>query len=108
SRKSKKSHHSDKDDLSPRHQHKPSGEVKPHLHKETKADPNAAISEAQPVATALEAPTMAPLRSLTHKDDKGNPITDPDFSNPTRYRWERPLETIRRFQEAIDQDYRRR
>lgn len=68
---------------------------------------------------------MAPIRTLTHKDEKGNPIgmpftrspilpsslillVDPDFSNPTRSRWERPLETIRRFQEQIDEDYKRR
>lgn len=34
-------------------------------------------------------------------------IADPDRSNPTRNRWERPLDTIRSFEAAIDGNYRR-
>lgn len=34
-------------------------------------------------------------------------IADPDRSNPTRSRWERPLDTIRAFEEAIDGKYSR-
>lgn len=33
---------------------------------------------------------------------------DPDRSNPTRNRWERPLDTIRSFEAAIDGSYARR
>lgn len=33
---------------------------------------------------------------------------DPDRSNPTRSRWERPLETIRSFEAAIDGAYNRK
>ena len=34
-------------------------------------------------------------------------IADPDRSNPTRSRWERPLDTIRSFEAAIDGNYRK-
>ncbi len=33
---------------------------------------------------------------------------DPDRSNPTRSRWERPLDTIRSFEAAIDGNYSRK
>lgn len=45
---------------------------------------------------------------MEHKDLYGNPITDPDASNPTRPRLERPLDTIRSFEAAIDSTYNRR
>lgn len=48
------------------------------------------------------------LRTLQHKDVYGNPITDPDRSNPTRNRMERPLDTIRAFEAAIDGGYNRK
>ena len=32
----------------------------------------------------------------------------PDLSNPTRPRWERPLDTIRSFEAAIDAEYKAR
>lgn len=35
-------------------------------------------------------------------------IADPDKSNPTRNRWERPLDTIRSFEAAIDGGYSRK
>lgn len=35
-------------------------------------------------------------------------IADPDLSNPTRPRMERPLDTIRSFEAAIDGSYNRR
>jgi Uncharacterised protein (DUF2406) len=35
-------------------------------------------------------------------------IADPDLSNPTRHRLERPLDTIRAFQAAIDGSYNNR
>jgi len=51
--------------------------------------------------------SMAPLRAIQHRDAQGNPIVDPDRSNPTRSRWERPLDTIRSFEAAIDGGYRK-
>lgn len=32
---------------------------------------------------------------------------EPDLSNPTRNRWERPLDTIRSFEAAINRDAKR-
>ncbi|KAK0650479.1 Uncharacterized protein DIS24_g6715 [Lasiodiplodia hormozganensis] len=74
----------------------------------SKANPNAAMEEAQPIAAALEAPTLGSLRAMTHKDIDGSPIPEPDLSNPTRSRWERPLDTIRKFEAQIDGEYKRR
>lgn len=74
----------------------------------SKADPTKAINEAQPVAQALEKPTLESIRSIQHRDRYGNLITDPDRSNPTRPRLERPLDTIRAFEAAIDGSYERR
>ncbi|KAF2187814.1 hypothetical protein K469DRAFT_771322 [Zopfia rhizophila CBS 207.26] len=81
---------------------------KSHLTSTTKANPNAAMNEAQPIAAALEKPTLQSLRSFQHKDVDGQIIQEPDLSNPTRSRWERPLDTIRSFEAAIDNEYRRR
>ncbi|KAH8732743.1 hypothetical protein GQ44DRAFT_601644 [Phaeosphaeriaceae sp. PMI808] len=81
---------------------------KTHYDPTTKANPNAAMNEAQPIAAALEKPTLQSLRSFQHNDSSGNPIADPDLSNPTRSRWERPLDTIKSFEAAIDGEYRRR
>jgi len=71
-------------------------------------------------------PSLASLRSTSHRDAFGNPIgmparllrrrpltdpcvpADPDRSNPTRSRWERPLDTIRSFEAAIDGGYDRK
>ncbi|KAF2118460.1 hypothetical protein BDV96DRAFT_386810 [Lophiotrema nucula] len=79
-----------------------------HLGERSKANPNAAMNEAQPIAAALEKPTLQSLRSFQHNDVNGNPIEEPDLSNPTRSRWERPLDTIRSFEAAIDNEYKRR
>ncbi|KAJ0426221.1 hypothetical protein BJY00DRAFT_127849 [Aspergillus carlsbadensis] len=68
---------------------------------QTKADPMLAMNEAQPNLVALEKSNLGSLRALQHKDQHGNPITDPDLSNPTRSRFERPLDTIRSFEAAI-------
>jgi len=51
---------------------------------------------------------LASIRAIQHKDKEGNPIADPDRSNPTRSRWERPLDTIRSFEAAIDGNYSRK
>lgn len=76
---------------------------------ESKANPNAAVQELQPQArSVLEKVTLDSIRSVTAKDANGNVITEPDLSNPTRSRWERPLDTIRSFERAIDGDYQRR
>ncbi|EFW14320.1 hypothetical protein D8B26_008186 [Coccidioides posadasii str. Silveira] len=74
----------------------------------THADPTRAISEAQPSAIALEKSNLESLRGIQHKDRFGNVITDPDLSNPTRHRFERPLDTIRAFEAAIDGTYNSR
>ncbi|KAF7714229.1 Uncharacterized protein PECH_002239 [Penicillium ucsense] len=68
---------------------------------QTKADPTVAMNELQPMAVALEKSNMGSLRAIEHKDQFGNPITEPDWSNPTRPRYERPLDTIRSFEAAI-------
>ncbi|CAK4031973.1 Hypothetical predicted protein [Lecanosticta acicola] len=75
----------------------------------SKSNPNAALSEAQPGVNAVyEESTLTSLRGLQHRDAHGNAITDPDLSNPTRPRMERPLDTIRSFEKAIDNGYKRR
>lgn len=75
----------------------------------SKADPTLAISEAEPSAVAaMTQSSLAPLRSIQHKDSWGNPIVEPDKSNPTRSRWERPLDTIRSFEAAVDGGYVRK
>ncbi|KAK0729081.1 hypothetical protein B0T21DRAFT_385198 [Apiosordaria backusii] len=75
----------------------------------SKADPTLAMQEAEPAQVAAnEATSLAPLRSIQHKDLYGNPIAEPDRSNPTRSRWERPLDTIRSFEAAIDGGYSNR
>ncbi|KAL1968287.1 hypothetical protein VTN77DRAFT_2122 [Rasamsonia byssochlamydoides] len=84
----------------------PAEKAKRVLH--TKADPTLAMNEAQPAAVALEKSNLVSLRSMQHKDQYGNIITDPDISNPTRPRYERPLETIRSFEAAIEGSYNSR
>ncbi|KAI0398673.1 hypothetical protein F4802DRAFT_611440 [Xylaria palmicola] len=74
----------------------------------SKADPRMALNEREP---AMEAQTLSErpaLRAIQHRDPLGNPIADPDRSNPTRSRWERPLDTIRGFEAAIDGGYNRK
>ncbi|KAL8774678.1 MAG: hypothetical protein Q9209_000617 [Squamulea sp. 1 TL-2023] len=73
----------------------------------SKADPTKAINEAQPDVQAREESTLENIRLLQHRDRYGNLITDPDRSNPTRPRLERPLDTIRAFEAAIDGSYER-
>ncbi|KAK3906682.1 hypothetical protein C8A05DRAFT_29434 [Staphylotrichum tortipilum] len=75
----------------------------------SKADPTLAMQEAEPSeVAAFGKSTAASLRSIQHRDANGNPIADPDRSNPTRNRWERPLDTIRSFEAAIDGGYSNR
>ncbi|CEJ82198.1 hypothetical protein VHEMI02277 [[Torrubiella] hemipterigena] len=76
----------------------------------SRADPTLPMNEAEPsaVAAMFTEPTATPLSALQHKDAFGNPIAEPDRSNPTRSRWERPLDTIRSFEAAIDGGYSRK
>ncbi|KAL6823818.1 hypothetical protein V8C40DRAFT_246494 [Trichoderma camerunense] len=75
----------------------------------SKADPTLAMNEAEPsVEAVMTASSLSSLRAMQHKDSYGNVIADPDLSNPTRNRWERPLDTIRSFEAAIEGDYARR
>lgn len=90
----------------------------------SKADPNTALNEHQPstpsspsipdqpsqilmhtVANIGSVSTFS-LRSIQHTDHEGRLITEPDLSNPTRHRFERPLDTIRNFEAAIDRHRR--
>lgn len=75
----------------------------------THADPSKAMTEAEPSAVASGVKSsLASIRAIQHRDAFGNPIADPDRSNPTRSRWERPLDTIRSFEAAIDGNYSRK
>lgn len=75
----------------------------------TKADPRMALSEQEPSALANDhSSVLGNLRAMQHRDQNGLPIVDPDRSNPTRSRWERPLDTIRGFEAAIDGNYTRK
>ncbi|RMD40088.1 hypothetical protein DV735_g5060, partial [Chaetothyriales sp. CBS 134920] len=74
----------------------------------TKADPSKALAEATPAEIAQSETTIDNLRRLSVNDSQGNRITEPDRSNPTRYRFERPLDTIRSFNAAAEgTSYRR-
>ncbi|RDI80237.1 hypothetical protein Vi05172_g9786 [Venturia inaequalis] len=84
-----------------------SHDQKNHLSETTKANPNAAMTEMQPMQQQLAESTMVSLRGGQYTDMNGVLITDPDFSNPTRHRGERPLATIRSFEAAIDSEWKR-
>ncbi|KAH6675492.1 hypothetical protein B0J14DRAFT_652343 [Halenospora varia] len=119
----KSSNSSNKVDLHETHQEKEAKRL------QTKADPSMAITEAEPSAVASgEKSLLGSIRAIQHRDALGNPIgksffpqlhsdlvantilpaADPDRSNPTRSRWERPLDTIRSFEAAIDGNYSRK
>ncbi|KAI5847232.1 hypothetical protein DFP73DRAFT_373428 [Morchella snyderi] len=70
-------------------------------------DPTRAITEDEPFQVNQSTNQYKSLSQLKFKDRFGNDITDPDLTNPTRHRWESPLETIRGFEAAIDKDERR-
>lgn len=69
-------------------------------------DPTRAITEEEPFAMAQAKPTESRIVTQ-YKDVYGNPIVEPDLSNPTRSRWERPLDTIRSFEAQINKDLQR-
>lgn len=76
----------------------------------SKADPTLAMHEAEPAAVAqmTGGAVLKPLSSIQHRDSSGNVIAEPDRSNPTRSKWERPLDTIRSFEAAVDGAYKRK
>lgn len=99
--KSENSHNSNNSGKNKTHHRTESAEEKAKRNLHTKADPMVAMSEAQPMTVALEKSNLGSLRDMEHKDQYGNAITEPDLSNPTRPRFERPLDTIRSFEAAI-------
>ncbi|EPY53836.1 fungal protein [Schizosaccharomyces cryophilus OY26] len=69
----------------------------------TRADPSTAIMEPEPYEFA----TMQKgkhVSALLSKDYYGQPIDEPDVSNPTRWKYERPLDTVRAWQFLTDND----
>ncbi|KAL2797375.1 hypothetical protein BJX65DRAFT_307693 [Aspergillus insuetus] len=50
---------------------------------------------------AIDGAPVVSLGAIQHLDRQGKVIADPDRSNPTRPRMERPLDTIRGFEAAI-------
>lgn len=68
-----------------------------------KANPNIALNEATPYEQMqIRDPEgmSKDYKPYISKDIYGNTIAEPDFSNPTRSRHERPLDTIRSFEAA--------
>ncbi|TVY85003.1 Uncharacterized protein LSUE1_G000350 [Lachnellula suecica] len=105
-----RSHHSQKSDGSgPKIDLTESHEEKDSRRLHSKADPSMALAEAEPSAVASGVKSsLQSIRAIQHRDSQGNAIADPDRSNPTRNRWERPLDTIRSFEAAIDGNYSRK
>jgi Uncharacterised protein (DUF2406) len=60
------------------------------------------LTEEEPYNINLEVGAASRLQTGT--DWYGNPITDPDRSNPTRNRYESPLQTILSFEYAIQRE----
>ncbi|RMJ24457.1 Uncharacterized protein DUF2406 [Aspergillus sp. HF37] len=71
---------------------------------QNKNDPNQALTEDQPMVNT--ATTSYSLQAMQHHDHYGRPITEPDLANPTRYRFERPLDTIKGFETAVARNHR--
>ncbi|RAL08728.1 DUF2406 domain-containing protein, partial [Aspergillus homomorphus CBS 101889] len=65
------------------------------------ADPNQALN-GERASRWIVGSSGFSLRAMQHRDREGKVITEPDVSNPTRYRFERPLDTIRSFEAAIE------
>ncbi|KAK7988415.1 Saccharopine dehydrogenase [Apiospora arundinis] len=76
----------------------------------TKADPTLAMQELEPSAVAAHQSRRAlpSMSEIEWRDATGSPIAEPDRSNPSRSKWERPLDTIRSFEAAIDGGYNNR
>ncbi|KAK8082767.1 hypothetical protein PG996_001548 [Apiospora saccharicola] len=101
------SFHSDKSHKTDLHETSAEKESK-RLH--TKADPTLAMQEMEPSAVAAHQSRRAlpSMSEIEWRDATGTPITEPDRSNPSRSKWERPLDTIRSFEAAIDGGYNNR
>ncbi|EPX74105.1 uncharacterized protein SOCG_03319 [Schizosaccharomyces octosporus yFS286] len=69
----------------------------------TRADPSTAITEPEPYELAAMQKGKH-VSALLPKDYYGQPIDEPDVSNPTRWRYERPLDTVRAWQFLIESD----
>ncbi|CAA19572.1 hypothetical protein POMI540_1419 [Schizosaccharomyces pombe] len=69
----------------------------------TKINPSTAITELEPYEMA-QTNKEVPTTSLLSKDYYGHSIEEPDENNPTRWRYERPLDTVRAWQYLIDCD----
>lgn len=75
----------------------------------TKADPTVAMQEAEPGAEFRNKERSLPhMREIDWKEPDGKPVEHPDRSNPSRSKYERPLETIRKLEAAIDGGYNNR
>ena len=75
-------------------------------------NPNKGINEAQPFQMAVQEATTESTLSTSHDnrfhvatDWFGNVMDAPDKNNPTRPKYERPLDTVRSFEYAISRDY---
>ena len=55
----------------------------------------------------MEIQSVSQFMSDANMNTADHALVDPDLSNPTRRRLERPLETIMSFEAAIDREYRR-
>ncbi|KAK4907166.1 hypothetical protein LTR66_017658, partial [Elasticomyces elasticus] len=67
-----------------------------------KSYPTKALQELQPAAVAQQESLLEDIRQSQYKDREDNIISDPDRSNPTRSRMERPLATIQGFNDAAE------
>ncbi|WBW71619.1 DUF2406 family conserved fungal protein [Schizosaccharomyces osmophilus] len=69
----------------------------------TRANPSMAITEPEPYELASMQKGKH-VSALLPKDYYGQAIDEPDVSNPTRWRYERPLDTVRAWQFLIESD----
>ncbi|BFZ55877.1 hypothetical protein PYCC9005_002918 [Savitreella phatthalungensis] len=69
-------------------------------HGNTKSNPNVAMTERTGLEDWQAAGMSEGWRPYLTKDNYGRDISEPDWSNPTRSRYERPLDTIRSFESA--------
>ena len=75
-------------------------------------NPNKGINEAQPFQNAVQEAVTEPTLLTSHNNQYhvatdwfGNVMDAPDKNNPTRPKYERPLDTVRSFEYAIARDY---
>ncbi|EEB06216.1 fungal protein [Schizosaccharomyces japonicus yFS275] len=68
----------------------------------TPANPSVAITEPEPYEQAVS--SDRPKSTHIPKDYYGQKIDEPDVNNPTRWKFERPLDTVRAWHKLIDVD----